>query len=212
MQGGSAALNTAYTNAVNDVDVIPDSFPGGSIIPYNYLGPFNDGTNTQTIASDFPSYLGTTSLGGSGYINATVSVLDETKDQLDNALAQAATVSNDLGTGTFSDGIADANEIIDKVRGIVEGADKNYYENYIKVFPILEMITLGTKAFYAGLIALSAILILATILAAICSRYKCRYLMYLTCLLLVFVGLLSLFIAVFMSAIVPMLYFGCDFF
>ena len=89
--------------------------------------------------------------------------------------------------------------------------DKNYYENYITVFPILEKITLGTKAFYAGLIALSSLLIIATILAAICSRYKCRYLMYLMCLLLVLVGILSLIIASFMSIIVPMLYFGCDF-
>ena len=62
------------------------------------------------------------------------------------------------------------------------------------------------------MIGLSAISILATILAVICSRYKCRYLMYLTCLVLVFVAIACLLLASFLSIIVPVFYFGCDFF
>ena len=61
--------------------------------PFSYVGAFNiiDGSG-QTVNSDFPVTLGSTSGGGSGYIHATDLVLDETKAQIDDALAQAATV------------------------------------------------------------------------------------------------------------------------
>ena len=65
--------------------------------------------------------------------------------------------------------------------------------------------------FYSGLVALSALAIIAVILTVGCSRYKCRYLFYFVCVVLTVVGLLCLVLAVLFSALVPPIYMACGF-
>jgi hypothetical protein len=63
---------------------------------------------------------------------------------------------------------------------------------------------------YAGLIGLASLAMLATLLLIICNLYKCRYLLYFVCFLLVIVGLVSFLLATIMSIIIPLVYFTCD--
>jgi predicted tellurium resistance membrane protein TerC len=73
------------------------------------------------------------------------------------------------------------------------------------------LITLGVELVYGVTIGLASIMLLATLLVAFCDKSKCRYLMYFSCFLLFFVGLLGFILAIFFSIIAPTVYFGCQF-
>ncbi len=64
---------------------------------------------------------------------------------------------------------------------------------------------------YGGLVGIACVGLLATLLLLICNMYKCRFLLYFTCVVLVFVGVVCFFLAIFISALIPVAYFGCDF-
>lgn len=53
--------------------------------------------------------------------------------------------------------------------------------------------------------------ILATLLLIICNMYKCRLLLYFVCVVLVVVGIICFFLCIIVSALIPVVYFSCDF-
>jgi hypothetical protein len=64
---------------------------------------------------------------------------------------------------------------------------------------------------YAGLIGIACLGIVAALFLVICNMYKCRFLLYFTCCILILVGIVCLFLAIIISALLPIAYFTCDF-
>lgn len=57
---------------------------------------------------------------------------------------------------------------------------------------------------------LSIFALLGVVMMTFCDKYKCRYLMYFSCVILFFFALLGFFIAIIFSILVPIIYWSCD--
>lgn len=71
---------------------------------------------------------------------------------------------------------------------------------------------LGIKLYYAVLIGLSVIVILAAILTSCCKFFNCRYVMYFGCVVLFILGLIGFLLAVFFSVVLPPMTWSCQYF
>jgi hypothetical protein len=63
---------------------------------------------------------------------------------------------------------------------------------------------------YGVALGLSVLTLLGVILMTFCDKYKCRYLMYFSCVILFFIGLVGFLIALLFSIVVPVLFFLCE--
>lgn len=70
--------------------------------------------------------------------------------------------------------------------------------------------TMAIQLFFGAVLGLSVLALLGVVMMTFCDKYKCRYLMYISCVILFFFALLGFLIAVIFSIIVPILYWGCD--
>ena len=110
----------------------------------------------------------------------------------------------------FSTALDAAKQPLQDVAKLLQSGDATYFEIYSQVSPNFPTINTAVTGIYAGLVGLSSLAMLATLLMVICNLYKCRFLLYFICILLVFVGLISFLLATLVSALIPMMYFGCD--
>ena len=62
---------------------------------------------------------------------------------------------------------------------------------------------------YGVMLGLSVLALLGVVLMTFCDKYKCRYLMYFSCVILFFLGILGFLIAMIFSILVPVMYFLC---
>lgn len=113
--------------------------------------------------------------------------------------------------GTFTTALDQAKTILKEVVGKLESGDKMYYDIYSQVTPHFSIMTTSITGIYGGLIGIACLGMLATLLLLICNLYKCRFLLYFTCCILILVGIISLFLVTIISTLIPILYFGCDF-
>lgn len=69
---------------------------------------------------------------------------------------------------------------------------------------------MAIQLFYGVAMGLSIFTLLGVVMMTFCDKYKCRYLMYFSCVLLFFFALLGFFIAIIFSIFVPLIYWSCD--
>jgi len=70
--------------------------------------------------------------------------------------------------------------------------------------------TLVINLIYGIALGLAALALLGVILMTFCDKYKCRYLMYFSCVILFFFGILGFLLAIIFSIIVPVMYLFCE--
>jgi hypothetical protein len=70
---------------------------------------------------------------------------------------------------------------------------------------------MGLQAFYGVLIGFSFFTLLGTLLTVCCDKYKCRYLMYFSCIFLFLTGLLSFLLSSLFSMFIPPMTWGCSY-
>ena len=63
---------------------------------------------------------------------------------------------------------------------------------------------------YAVSMGFAVLALIGVILMTFCDKYKCRYLMYFTCIIMFFFAFIGFLIAFIFSIIIPILYWGCD--
>lgn len=63
---------------------------------------------------------------------------------------------------------------------------------------------------YGIALGVAVLALLGVILMTFCDKYKCRYLMYFSCVVLFFFGILGFFVAIIFSIIVPVMYLFCE--
>ncbi len=69
--------------------------------------------------------------------------------------------------------------------------------------------TLVINLIYGVMLGLSVLALLGVVLMTFCDKYKCRYLMYFSCVSLFFLGILGFLLAIIFSIIVPILFLMC---
>lgn len=209
--GTITAYNTAYTVASSSIDLIPSNTAGARAPATNYGSPMDGTAGITNLASTFPTDLGSTSAGDAGtpIYNAYVG-LASIHTSISQTLSQVSSIQG-LPTATFNTALDQVKTIVADIAGKLEGGDSTFYSIYSQVNPFFPMILTGTTGVYAGLIGISCLGMLATLLLIVCNLYKCRYMLYFTCCILILVGIISLFVAILISALIPIMYFTCDF-
>jgi len=73
------------------------------------------------------------------------------------------------------------------------------------------LINLGVQLVYGITIGFASLMLIGALLVAFCDKTKCRYLVYFSCFILFFIGVVGFIISVFFSFAAPVVYLGCQF-
>ncbi len=199
-----------YTPLEQALDEMPSGARGARHGGITYNSPFIN--PTTTISSSFPADLGSTNIADAAspqyQAYTSITTVQSTINQI---LTSATSVSSAITGGTFTTALDSAKTAINEVVKILESGDNNFYTIYSGVTPYLGTVTTAATGIYGGLIGIASLGILATILLAFCNLYKCRFLLYFTCCILLIIGIVSLLLATIISALIPLFYFTCDF-
>lgn len=128
---------------------------------------------------------------------------------------QVKTAADGVNTA-FSDpnfsGILDTvKDSLNNIVSQIENGDAQFGIMFAQATAVMPTATTAMTGIYAGFIGLAVLAIIPTLFLLICSWYKCRLFLYFTCCLFLLVGLISFLLATFISALIPILYFTCDF-
>lgn len=66
------------------------------------------------------------------------------------------------------------------------------------------------QVFYGASLGLALLSLIGVVLMTFCDKYKCRYLMYFSCMFMFFIALIGFLLAIIFSLIIPMYYWGCE--
>ena len=163
---------------------------GGPTIPLfkNVLGKFD---NTSTVVGLLYDV-----------INKIATLISDTKTQATSFSGTFATVSTQLtniqgNISTISNSITSVDNSMNSPLKLVHSAGTSG--------------NMGLQAFYGVLIGFSFFALLGALLTACCDKYKCRYLMYFSCIFLFLAGLIGFLLSTIFSAILPPMTWGCSF-
>lgn len=122
----------------------------------------------------------------------------------------AANVKSSFSVGGFSSTLFQARDKVASIDYQISSLNDSYHRTFEEVNSILNQIASALTGIYAVLIAISAIAMAATILTIICSFYKCRLLLYSTCVIIFFIGIICFVVVTLISILLMLVYFGCD--
>lgn len=205
------AYSNAYTTVRTSIDNIPSNSAGSRAAGLNYNTPMDGTSTTSLLPSTFPADLGSTNIADSlTPLYIAYDGLSQVHTPINQILTQVTSVTG-FNQATFTSALDQAKGIVSDVAGKLESGDKMYYDIYSQVNPYLSTISTAITGIYGGLIGIACVGMLATLLLLICNLYKCRFLLYFTCCILLLVGIISLLLATIISTLIPILYFTCDF-
>lgn len=205
------AYSNAYTTVRTSIDIIPSNSAGNRAAALNYNTPMDGTSAASLLASTFPADLGSTNAADTFTpLYIAYDGLSQIHTPINQILTQVASVTG-FTPATFTSVLDQAKTIVSDVAGKLESGDKMYYDIYSQVTPYFSIMSTAITGIYGGLIGIACVGMLATLLLLICNMYKCRFLLYFTCCILILVGIISLLVATIISSLIPMLYFTCDF-
>jgi hypothetical protein len=201
-------VTTAASNALTNIAKIPNNVnSGGNMTAIAYNTPLNSASTTGTINSIFPTALGSSTTGG--FVGTAYTTVNGVLSAI-NAISSAA--SNFVTEVTnFQSAVSTLRTTVQNFTNYTVSLDSSLYSTLKTVDSQSGNIQLGVKLLYGLTIGISSCMLLATLLVAFCDKVKCRFLIYFSCLLLFFIGVLGFTLSVFFSVMVPTLYFGCQF-
>ena len=208
----STVLNQAITQATttsNDVIKISNNDAAGNDLTLNYNTPFDATSTTGTVASTFPSVLGSFK-SQKGYVWAVYSAVNVLSTLLSTLKSNATTFSNSISdlTNALSSATTQSTTLKSSISSNSRTANDNLKNgsNSISAFRTVNQIL----PIVAIVLAVFSIVIVLCLCNA--KRDGCRCLLYLLCFLLFLLTLLAFFVAVFLSIMVPVTTWGCNFF
>ena len=210
---GATALATtnAYNAARTAIDIIPTNAAAGKVSAYNYKTAFNNAAGTLTLPSTLPNALGSTNAADStSAVYLTYTGLATIQSVIDQITVGAQAIKTQI-SGGFGTALDSAKGVMKNISNTLEGGDTKFYETYSSISPNFPLINTAVTGIYAGFVAIASVGLLATLLLLICNLYKCRYLLYFTCLIMVIIGFITFFLSILLSAFLPFIYFTCDF-
>ena len=135
--------------------------------------------------------------------------IDVAQQAVDGIAATADTFSGSVST--FQGAVSGVRDSVLGFAEMLEGFDGTFYDLYKQFGTYLTYVTLAVTIFFGVLVGLSVLVILGALLMTFCEKYKCRYLIYFSCCLLIIFGIVGFLLSIIFSAIVPALYFSCEF-
>lgn len=202
---------TAFNNvdaARTLVQQIPN--PAGPLyqLTLQYLSAIDQSAGTTAIDPLFKPILGDYSQT-STLVGGLYTVIDGIRTFISDTRSSGSTFSTSFGSVN-----TEIPNIQDNINTIVDSLDKvdKNLNSPLKLFKTAGSNgNMGLQAFYGVLIGFSFFALLGTLLTVCCDKYKCRYLMYFSCIFLFIAGLLSFLLSSFFSMFIPPITWGCSF-
>ena len=211
LQTGSAnmtAVLTAGDQALNDTAKIPNNVvAGGDMSAIAYNTPFNSGSATGTINSVFPSALGSSTTGG--YVGTLYTTINSVISSITTISTAAASFVSEVTN--FQAAVGTLQTTVQNFTTYMTDLDNSLYSTLQVLDQRQGDINLGVRLVYGTTIAIASMMLLGALLVAFCDKVQCRYLMYVSCVLLFFIGVAGFLLSVLFSLMVPTVYFGCQF-
>jgi hypothetical protein len=201
VQNDATAALTAIAKIPNNVDA------GGNMNAISYSTPLNSASPSGTTSSIFPPLLGSSNTGG--YVGTLYSLVTAAKASITSISSSADNFNSQASS--FHSGVSALQTTINNFNGFLSNADSGSYTYLDMISSKKPLINLGVQLVYGVTVGLASLMLLGTLLVAFCDKPKCRYLMYFTCVLLFFIGLVGFIMTIIFSIIAPTVYFGCQF-
>lgn len=203
--------------AYNNVDAVRTStkeIPIGASAPYeinwfymNDISASGGPTGGSTVPL-FKSVLGIFS-NSSTVVGGLYTAVDKIATFISDARSEASSFSGSLPT--VSGQMANIQSNISTIVNSIQDVDKMVGSPLKLVKTAGDNGNMGLMAFYGVMIGFSFFTLLGALLTACCDKYKCRYLMYFSCIFLFLAGLIGFLLSTIFSAIIPPMTWGCSF-
>ena len=112
---------------------------------------------------------------------------------------------------SFNTGITAALDGLDTTISSLEDADSSMYSALMLGVSPMEYASLGITIVFGVFLGISLTGIFGAVLMGFCGKYSCRYLVYFSCWLMLFLGIFSFLVAIVFSIFTPFIYYTCDF-
>ena len=208
-------LNTGLTTIVNnlatakdDIQKVPKGLLSGGNAVIDYKTKISDpyDPTTGTYSSDFVTVLGSSNTNGT--IGTLYTNIETGYNTLNGIKTSAAGFAS--GAAGFSSSIGGITSDLTSVQTQINDLD-NGMKDALDLMETPKTIgTLVINLIYGIALGLAALALLGVILMTFCDKYKCRYLMYFSCVILFFFGILGFLLAIIFSIIVPIMYLFCE--
>lgn len=165
-------------------------------------------SSSYTALSGFSSILGTPTTSDTlSYIMYAII------DALYSAMGTLSTNINNIdtvtGNGDLKSQITQGVDSFSPINDQIDALDDTIYEMFGVVGPILGYIRLAVLIFFSVALGLGTLVVIGVVFMTFCDKPKCRYLMYIPCILITIIVVLGFLIAVILSIMAPVLYMGC---
>lgn len=192
----------------NNIQKVPNNALAGGNAPLIYNTKISDafGTTTGTTESMFAGILGSSNT--SGIIGTFYTSFSNTTDTLDSIRAGAASFVS--GAGSFGSSISTVTNDLNKVKTQINDLDSSLSSALDVMETPKSAGTLVISLIYGIMLGLSVLALLGVVLMTFCDKYKCRYLMYFSCVILFFLGILGFLLAIIFSILVPVIFLMCE--
>ena len=197
-------INGNLTTAKTNLGILPT---GGTANASYVLSYTNPTTGAGTVASIFPSVLGTandsTTLTGSLF-----TLVDTLSSSF--AVMNTAVTTLSASSGTIVSGIQTAADSILTYSNLIAGVDTSLTGSFSMIGPYLDYIRYAFLGYYGAVIGLSVLALLGVIVMACFDKTGCRHLMYVSCVIMFIACLVGVLLSFLLSIVIPILYMGCS--
>lgn len=198
-------ITTHLTTTQTDIQKVPNNVAADGNAVINYNSPIGTAGSSTPLASGFVSVLG--SSGNSGIIGEFYSKISSTYSTLNTIMGGTSGFVS--GSGGLTSSIGTMTTTLNNVQTQINDLDGSVYSALNILSTPKTIGTLVINLIYGIALGLAALALLGVILMTFCDKYKCRYLMYFSCVILFFIGIIGFLVAIIFSIIVPVLYLFC---
>lgn len=210
------SLNTGLNNVVGnlsqaktDIRKIPVNADADGNADIKYLNKINDpyaASPSSTVASGFNTILGSSNNGGIvGTFYGSITAVYDTLSGI-----QSSSGSFTSGSASFNSSVGSITADLANVQTQINDLDASVKSGLEIMDTPKDIGNLVINLIYGIALGIAVLALLGVILMTFCDKYKCRYLMYFSCVILFFFGLLGFIIAILFSIVVPVMYFFCE--
>jgi len=208
LDSGLSTIVTDLSTAKDDIQKVPQNALSGGNAVIDYKTRISDPyiPSTGTVSSIFVTVLGSSNTGG--IIGNLYSNIETGYNTLSGIKTSASAFA--AGATGFSSSIGGITSDLNNVQTQITDLDNSVKDGLDLMETPKTIGTLVINLIYGIALGLAALALLGVILMTFCDKYKCRYLMYFSCVILFFFGILGFLIAIIFSIIVPVMYLLCE--
>lgn len=207
LNGNITGIVTNLATARDNIQKVPNNVLADGNANIVYLTSIKNtfGGTSGPLPSTFVPILG--SSNNNGIIGGFYKTISDTHTTLSGI--STSTTSFNSGAAGFTSAVGTMTNDLGKVQIQVNDLDASLKKGLELMDTPKSIGSLVINLIYGIALGVSVLALLGVVLMTFCDKYKCRYLMYFSCVVLFFLGLVGFLIAVVFSILVPVVFFLC---